>query len=160
MAESPSEPSEPDNAPATPDQPGAAPSPPSERFVGRALALSLTFALCVEILFRGLIRCPFAKLFHIPCPACGSVRTLHAVFDDNPPGVWSGNPPALLVIIVTGLLGLRAIYVMYRDGHFRELTKGRFGSALARALYVLAAIEVFLWLARFFGYFGGPLRLI
>ena len=160
MPESLSEPSEPDSAPAAPSQPDAAPLPPAERFVGRALALSLAFALCVGVLFRGLVRCPFAKLFHIPCPACGSVRTLHAVFDDNPPGVWNGNPPALLVIVVTGLLGLRAIYVMFRDGHFRELTRGPFGRVLTRALYVLAAIEVFLWLARFFGYFGGPLRLI
>lgn len=91
---------------------------------------------------------------------CGAVRTVHAVFDENWRGMWMGNPPALLVVLVGGLLALRALFVMYRDGHLRQITKGYAGFALMVALWSLLAMEVALWVARFLGYFGGPLRLI
>lgn len=130
------------------------------RFFWRAALLAFLFAAVMRVLFAGLIRCPLARLAHVPCPMCGSVRTVHAVFDENWRGVWTGNPPALLVVVVIGLLGVRALYVMYRDGDLRQLTNGHSGFALMVALSSLMVIEVALWVARFFGCFGGPLRLI
>jgi hypothetical protein len=58
--------------------------------------------------------------------------------------------------LVLALISIDAFFVVLREGSARHVTTTRSGKVLARALVVIAILEVLLWIARFFGALGGP----
>jgi hypothetical protein len=48
---------------------------------------------------------------------------------------------------------------MLMHGDFRDFAEGRVGRVLKRAVLVIAVLEGILWIARFFGAFGGPVSV-
>jgi hypothetical protein len=101
-------------------------------------------------------RCPLAWITGHPCPACGVTRAAHLVAHGALAQATRTYP--LWWLVFPAFAALAAVEL----GGW--LVTGRFGVALRRrwvqvaALAVCAAMFV-VWIARFFGAFGGPVRV-
>lgn len=102
------------------------------------------------------MECTFAKLLHVPCPACGSTRSMYALAHFDLPGVLRFNPLAPLVVVCIVVLAARAIYVMARDGDVAALPDPPVGAWTVKILLAVLAIQLVVWGLRFLGLFGGP----
>jgi len=108
-----------------------------------------------SVLASGAVRCPVAATLHVPCPTCGATRTSLALLRGDLHGALV-NPAAPLLALLVGALGARLVFVAARDGDTRRFDEGRLVTRLASALLVTFAAAVALWIARFWGWFGGP----
>ncbi len=122
---------------------------------GRAVRLFLAAGGMATLLLLGVPLCPFALLTHQPCPGCGLTRASLALLHGDVHTAAHMHP---LVFIVTPVIGLMFTYNAYayvRRGKWfaSEDLKGRW---VNRAWIALGAAMILLWIARFFGAFGGP----
>jgi hypothetical protein len=78
------------------------------------------------------------------------------LFHGDLAGVLHTNPFGPFMAIILGVLVFQAITSMLFDGDFRRVAGGRSGKILTRAVIVIATLETILWMARFYGAFGGP----
>lgn len=120
----------------------------------RAAATVLVSLAAAALLWGGAWPCPTAKLFHIPCPGCGSTRAVRALLTGDFSGVLI-NPFGVLAAVAIGLLLVRGIGLEYTDGNMSRLDRD-WGALVSKALVVLAILEIALWALRWFGLFGGP----
>ena len=123
----------------------------------RAALMALVAALGAAVLFSPVKLCLVAIALHVPCPGCGMTRATLALLRGDFMRAVTIHPlaPAIAPIAI-GLLVMQAI------GYLR--TGESFGTArVPRVLELLGAALVVLlfgvWLARFFGCFGGPVSL-
>jgi hypothetical protein len=114
------------------------------------------FALLVAFLYQGALPCWFARLTHHPCPACGSTRAVVCLLHGDLAGMLRYNPLGPVAAVVVGVAAVHALALVFVDGDFRRVGEGPFGRAVKRALLVVLALEIALWITRFFGAFGGP----
>lgn len=120
----------------------------------RALLTALVSVGSIVALWSGIWPCPMAKMFHVPCPGCGSTRAVRALLTGDLHGALL-NPFAPFVAALFGVLVLRAIGLEYTDGDMRRLDQG-WGAQVTKVLLVFAVLEIALWAVRWFGLFGGP----
>jgi len=87
-------------------------------------------------------RCPIALVFGVPCPTCGITRAIRCVLHADFAGAFHFYP------LWPGIFLAAAI------------AAGEIFAWKKRALHVaglaLAALAFVVWIARFFGAFGGP----
>jgi hypothetical protein len=104
-------------------------------------------------------RCGFAQMFGIPCPSCGSTRSALGLVR----GDWSQalrmNPVGMIAVGMLGIFWVRAIAVLLREGTLRGFGLASFERHLARVLGAVVGLEILVWIARFFGLFGGPVSI-
>jgi len=142
----------------TPAQAG--PNPPLDpRYVRRALLHALVFVLLLIPPLAGAFRCPFALLFHAPCPGCGTTRALRGLYHLDFASMLRFNPVSPLVFAAGGLLAARSFVFIALDGDTRRVASGPFGRALIQSLLFAAALEIVVWITRWFGCFGGPVPI-
>jgi hypothetical protein len=55
-----------------------------------------------------------------------------------------------------GVLAAQSFVSMLVHGDLRDAGQGRIGLVVKRGIFVVVALEFTLWIARFFGAFGGP----
>lgn len=118
------------------------------RLFALAAAIGLVMAL-------GIPMCPFAIITRHPCPGCGLTRATFALAHGHIREALHLHPLCLVISpLVIGLITYNAL-VYLRDGRVAaaESSKARWVTALGVAL---AALTVGVWIARFFGAFGGP----
>jgi hypothetical protein len=108
------------------------------------------------LLYAKAIPCVFAHVFHIPCPGCGSTRAVVALLHGDLHGVFEYNPLGPVLALFMGVFGVQALASVVTHGDFRDAGEGRLGAVLKYGIFVVAGLEVVLWIARFFGLFGGP----
>ncbi len=120
----------------------------------RAAVTALACLAAIALLWGGAWPCPTAKIFHIPCPGCGSTRAVQALLTGDFAGILV-NPFGLLAAVAIGLLAIRGIGLEYTDGNMLRLDRG-WGAFVSKALVVVAVLEIALWVVRWFGLFGGP----
>jgi hypothetical protein len=120
-----------------------------------ALATAAGVAAFFTVLGSGVIRCPMWTMFHVPCPGCGSSRAGHALLAFEPLEALRTNPIVPFVIALMLAMGLRAVWVVYRDGSLRNLGDGRLGTFLTSALTRTVVLAVVVWVLRLWGLFGG-----
>lgn len=125
-------------------------------FLGRAALTLGTLGLGGALLGSGRVECAFARLVHIPCPACGSTRAALALLHLDLAQALRLNPAAPFVLVTLGALGARGVFLMARDGHVQALGEGKAGGWILRALVAGLVLQVAVWALRFFGLFGGP----
>lgn len=134
--------------------------PPLPLRVRRA-ALGLLFGGALfALLYVGALPCAFAKVTHHPCPGCGSTRAVLALLHGDFDGVLAANPLGPAAAVLMGLFAGQAWLSILRWGDMREAGKGRLGTVAKGALVVVAVLEFALWIARFYGFFGGPVSVV
>ena len=108
------------------------------------------------LLYAKGIPCIFAEIFHTPCPGCGSTRSSIALLQGDLDGVVRYNPLGPVMAVLIGALAAQSLVSVLVHGDLRGAGEGRVGSIVKRAIFAVAALEVVLWIARFFGALGGP----
>lgn len=71
-------------------------------------------------------------------------------------GVFHYNPLGPVMALLLGVLGVQSLVSVLRHGDARGAGEGRVGTVVTRGIYVVVALELILWGARFLGAFGGP----
>jgi Protein of unknown function (DUF2752) len=110
-----------------------------------------------------VVACPFAELFGLPCPGCGLTRAAWALLRGDFRGALSLHPlsPLLVPVVAAAMGRLLFRYVMGPPGagasrRLRRPVGARWVDGVS-ALLALAVVGV--WVARFFGAFGGPAQV-
>ncbi len=128
---------------------------PRVRHPFRALGLGLGILAFVGLVFFGG-RCPTAGLLHVPCPSCGSTRSVHGVLHGDLGEALRMNPVALLALPLFGALAIVAMVRVAEHGTVQAIGRGVAERRIVAVLLGLYGLEVLLWLLRFAGFFGGP----
>lgn len=103
----------------------------------------------------GLYRCPVHALTGVPCPGCGLTRAAWLALHGDVAGATRMHPLVWVVVpFVAFWLGLE-VRGYLRTGQGGE--SGRVKPLLPIGLTIAVAMFA-LWLARFAGAFGGPVR--
>ena len=127
----------------------------SQRSLPHRLAIvGLLLSALVALLSSSLQLCPVAATVHHPCPGCGLTRATLAIARLDFARVWSMHPFAFVLSpLLVAAAGFATIsYVRDGDARLPAWFARRFtwiGGSL-----LLAMIPF--WLARFWGFHGGP----
>lgn len=109
-------------------------------------ALALSLAL-------GIPLCPWASLFHVPCPGCGLTRATLALLRGDFRAAVSLHP----LVLVVPLAVVVALALGFADRSPSETPRtGRLRKVGLVFLFAVSLLALGLWILRFFGYFGGP----
>jgi hypothetical protein len=132
------------------------PTPPLSTRLRRAALAAGLFGAFGTLLYAQGIPCAFARVFHTPCPGCGSTRAVLALVRGDLDGVLHTNPFGPVVAVLIAVIGLQSFVSVLVHGDFRGAGEGHIGLVVKRAIIVVAVLELTLWVARFFGALGGP----
>jgi hypothetical protein len=124
---------------------------PRARRAGSAFSLLLVVGLALHF---ELLPCPFAALWSVPCPGCGLTRAAWLLVRGDWYGALALHPLSpLLVPGVGALLAWRlSRYVTGTERSLASARRTRWSEVLS--LLLLGAV-LGVWIARFFGAFGG-----
>lgn len=123
------------------------------RIVG-SLALVLIGALVLW--WSDVTICPFAGIGGVPCPSCGLTRATVELLKGNFYRAYTLH--AGVTVVWPYLLLVVADWVwVSRRRHSRE--RNPLDRWITLTGYVVLAVLFALWLARFAGYFGGPVAV-
>lgn len=122
----------------------------------RAALTAAAVAAFGGLLYAKGIPCAFARVFHTPCPGCGSTRSAIALLHGDLDGVLQYNPLGPVMAVLIGALAAQSLGSVLVHGDFRAAAEGRVGRVVKRGILVVAALEIALWVVRFFGVLGGP----
>ncbi len=115
-----------------------------------ARAVLLGFA-ATAILFSPVPLCPFRLQLHQPCPGCGVSRAVVLALQGHLRESLAMHPLALVAVALVVPSFVVTIRSQRGDGFVPSLPRPL---RLAWTAFVLLLIA--LWIARFAGYFGGP----
>jgi hypothetical protein len=135
---------------------GVTPNPERARRLRKAFLTLVGLGAAFALLYAGAVPCVFARVLHLPCPACGSTRAVLAFVRGDLDGVFRTNPLGPVAAVLLGVFAVQAVASVVRRGDFQAVGEGRIGAISKRALAAVVALEIALWIARFFGAFGGP----
>jgi hypothetical protein len=147
------------SAPARAPAPAPSRGTPARRYPVRTVLWLVGMSAFLAFMLSGIVRCPTAGLFHVPCPACGSTRTALALVHFDFAGVMRFNPIALLVIPCLAGIAWRTLALVYTDGHAKRLDEEKLGRFFLVSLVYATMIEFAVWGLRFAGFLGGPCPL-
>ncbi|HEY1960273.1 MAG TPA: DUF2752 domain-containing protein [Polyangiaceae bacterium] len=103
--------------------------------------------------------CPMRTFFHIPCPTCGMTTATRALLHLELHAAMHENPLAPIVIPFVVVLGAAELASYVRTGQFGFWSRpGKTKSAVRIAGIAMCVALFVVWVARFFGAFGGPHR--
>lgn len=135
-----------------PDEPLAALSTRALRAAGVA-AVWVAAALPVALGWQG---CAIATLLHRPCPGCGMTRALRLLVSGDVAASLRMHPLAVPVLLAGGLFMASTVWSTLVLGSPIHIHRTRFGRSTIVALVIVYAAALALWVARWFGFFGGP----
>jgi hypothetical protein len=115
------------------------------------IATAVVVVVAVALLSIGW-RCPIKLLTGIPCPGCGLSRATRLALQGDFSGATRMFPLVWLVVPVVAGFVLVEIIGYARTGAFGASRRVRGADAL---MLVTASLMFALWIARFFGAFGG-----
>ncbi len=95
--------------------------------------------------------CPMRLLLRTPCPGCGVTRACELAAR----GGWRASLHLHPLALVSAALVAVSVPFVARD-MLRKDVLGPLPRPLGLAWHVLVGLLIALWIARFFGYFGGP----
>lgn len=122
-----------------------------KRLLVPLLVLTLGLALVFVTSLPAL--CPMRIALGVPCPSCGITRATRLALGGNLAGATAMHPLWFLIDPYVGAIAIVQLASYARRGEFLALDK----SVLAKRVgQVLLALLIVVWVARFFGAFGGP----
>jgi len=98
--------------------------------------------------------CLVARVFHVPCPGCGMTRAAVAMAHGDVAGAFALHPLSLVLVPLAIAVAAVQVARYVRTGSAWNAAPLSRGTELASAALVLLLLGV--WVARLFGYFGGP----
>jgi hypothetical protein len=122
-----------------------------DRLVRFASLVTVTAALGALVAARVPL-CPCAIVLGVPCPGCGLGRASLALLRGRLHEAFALHPLVVVSWPVLGWAGARLVI----SGDVRPRLEPRTLSVLG---WLLLWAFVMVWLARFAGYFGGPVQL-
>lgn len=123
---------------------------------GVSAAIVGAFVLGGWVLSTASVPCSFARLFHVPCPGCGSTRAMLCLFQGDLAGVVRMSPLAPFMCLFFTAFAVQIVASILRSGSITNAFAGRLGKAVPAGVIVVALLEVVVWALRFGGLFGGP----
>ncbi|WP_437642062.1 DUF2752 domain-containing protein [Sorangium sp. So ce854] len=122
---------------------------------GRAARVGAIAALAGALVACGVPLCPFAIVTRHPCPGCGLTRATLALAQGRVAEALHFHPlaPIMAPLVIAAIAYNAAVYV--KDGRIAA-TESAQGAWVTRLGVALAVLMVTVWVARFFGAFGGP----
>jgi uncharacterized protein DUF2752 len=148
-----------------------------EKGVARRALLAALAALGLALVLRfELWRCPIAELFGLPCPGCGLTRAWLALSRGDLAGAVRLHPLSPAVVPLAAVLVSREVWRFVRGAppvlrpdavrqkRVERAVAGRSwrargGRWLDRISLWMAVLLLGVWVLRFFGAFGGPVRV-
>lgn len=106
------------------------------------------------LIFAPVPICPTRNWLHIPCPGCGATRAILMAMRGDLGGAMHMHPLAIVaavLMIPTAFIALRGIVQVGVPPPLPPM--------LRRMWYVFVGLLLVLWIARFAGYFGGPVSI-
>lgn len=127
----------------------------NSRREGRVLRLALIAAVLGLAVAFGIPLCPFAIVTRHPCPGCGLTRATLAILQGHFHEGLRFHPLAVVVSpVIAGAFSYNAFtYVTQGRWAAAEAAQGRWITLFA---IVIGTAMIALWIARFFGAWGGP----
>jgi hypothetical protein len=104
-------------------------------------------------------RCPIALVFHVPCPGCGMTRALRLLADGNLHASLRMHPLALPVLVALATLVTATVWATMQAGSPVRMHRTRFGRAALGLAAIVYGAALMVWVARWFGWFGGPVPI-
>jgi hypothetical protein len=104
-------------------------------------------------LHQSVWQCPVAYVLHEPCPTCGISRAARALLHLHVSEAFQAHPLVFVVLPYVGALALVEAYAFVLRGQLGTFLAHR--SARVIGFGICAALFL-VWIARFFGAFGGP----
>jgi len=103
----------------------------------------------------GLPLCPFAIIARLPCPGCGLTRAAFALAHGHVGEALRLHPLSIVLVPAVGAAMAYNAVGYLREGRLAatESAAGRWVTGIS---IVLGAAALVVWIARFFGAFGGP----
>jgi len=132
------------------------PEMPARARARRAALVAAVWAASALPVAAGWQRCTVATLFHHPCPGCGMTRALRLLAAGDLQGSLRMHPLALPALLAAGMLVASTVWATYALGTPFVVHRSRFGRAAIAVASVVYALVFLLWVARWLGYFGGP----
>ncbi len=130
----------------------------AHRPLGRAARLALVGGALATALVLQVPLCPFALFTRHPCPGCGLTRATLALARGRLHEALQFHPlsPIITPLVVAALAYNALVYV--REGRWAA-AEGLHNRWIARVGLALFAVMITVWVARFFGAFGGPVAV-
>jgi uncharacterized protein DUF2752 len=123
----------------------------------RRAVLGLGVIACGASVAAALPLCPLANLTGWPCPSCGLTRAALALLQGDLARGMALHPLAPPVLSLLGVFVGGAWLGYVRTGKVGvPWSGGRLGRVLEAAALLTCAALILVWLARFWGAFGGP----
>lgn len=132
-------------------EPAVAPTAP----LGRAARLALVLGVLGVLVALDAPLCPLAATTGVPCPGCGLTRATLALLRGEVRHALELHPLVLAVTPIVALVGLVNGVSYVRTGRWHRVD-GVLGRRASVAWLAFGALLVGVWIARFFGAFGGP----
>lgn len=129
-------------------------STPLRRAGGVALvacAFVLAFVLRIPL-------CPFAIVTRHPCPGCGLTRAGVALLQGHLHDAMHLHPLVIPIVPIVGLVVLQGTYNYVRHGRWYTFAFVQ-SRTITIGTIILGVALIAVWIARFFGAFGGPVAV-
>jgi hypothetical protein len=107
------------------------------------------------LVFSDAPLCPMAATLRIPCPGCGLTRATLALLHGDLRRAFALHPLALVLVPGVGLFFAVNVWGYVKDGSWGKADAQMSPWVTVSALVVFVAM-MGVWIARFFGAFGGP----
>ena len=106
--------------------------------------------------FAGVMRCPTAQLFHVPCPGCGMTRAVLLLVHGVVPSSLAMHPLAVPTALSQLVLVGATVAATLVFGAPWSLLRARWGRVAIAFVAAVMVADVVLWISRMFGAYGGP----
>jgi hypothetical protein len=120
-----------------------------------AVASSVLGGVAAVLVFGSFTVCPVALLTRHPCPGCGLTRAVlaaaHGGFNES----FHHHPMAMVMFPLVAYVFARNFVGYVRTGAWGQGEKAK-SKSLDMILIALGIAMIAIWIARFFGAFGGP----
>ena len=143
---------------AAPDQAppaGAAIPKPPPHPASRVARVALIGGALLLLLTSNIPLCMFARVTHHPCPGCGLTRATLALLQGDVGEALHFHPLSIIISpLMIGFVVYKSLLYIVK-GRWWETDRRR-GIWSTRASTALVILTITVWIARFFGLFGGP----